>query len=144
MKETIFELNNTVWWDRDEDDKVDMDRLRIIFSEFRFATRQVCLRFITGPELDLSFFDMDRIAVEYLGMRGFVLPPEVQNLVNATCPPSCDFLVPRDVAAKLEQISSPQSVDEKLCARCRQYSRYSGDWYGDLCPECADETDPDC
>lgn len=32
---------------------------------------------------------------------------------------------------------------QKTCTRCRQTGEYSGDWYGDLCPECADETDGD-
>ncbi len=68
MNEKTIQLGNTIWWDRCEDDKVYMDKLRIILPGFPFATRQVCLRFDAGPELDLSLFDMDRIAVEYLGM----------------------------------------------------------------------------
>jgi hypothetical protein len=143
MKEKAFELGNTISWDRNEDDKVYMDQLRILIVEFPFATRQVHLRFAGGPELDFSFFDMDRIAVEYLGMRGVELPPEVQNLVNAECPPACDFLIPKEFASILGSSSSCQDVRDKRCARCLQTSEYSGDWYGDLCPRCADETEPD-
>jgi hypothetical protein len=29
----------------------------------------------------------------------------------------------------------------KTCARCAQIKKYPGDWFGDLCPECADETE---
>lgn len=29
------------------------------------------------------------------------------------------------------------------CLRCRRNEKYSGDWYGDLCPSCADQTDGD-
>ena len=143
MKEKVFQLGNTIWWDRYEDDKVYMDALRLRIVELPFATRQVFLRFADGPELDLSFFDMDRIAVEYLRMRGIELPPEVQNIVDARRPPSCDFSIPKDLVAKLSGSSSPQSVDERRCTRCLQTCEYSGDWYGDLCPGCADETEPD-
>ncbi len=83
MNENLVQLRNTIWWDRHEDDKVHMDSLRIVLGAWPFETRQVFLRFVDGPEIDLSFFDMDRIAVEYLGMRGVELPPEVQNLTNA-------------------------------------------------------------
>jgi hypothetical protein len=76
-------------------------------------------------------------------MRGVVLPPEVQNLMNAKCPPRCDFLVPKNVLPILSRNSSTRAVDEKRCARCLQTKQYSEDWYGDLCPECADETEPD-
>jgi hypothetical protein len=38
---------------------------------------------------------------------------------------------------------SMQELDQKPCARCGQTTEYSGDWYGDLCPECADQTDGD-
>jgi hypothetical protein len=143
MKEKIVQLSNTIWWDRYEDDKVCMARLRIVITELPFATRQVCLRFDAGPELDLSIFDMDRITVEYLGMRGVELSSEVQSLTKAKCPPPCDFLVPKDVVSMLSRSSSPQTVEEKRCGRCLQTCQYSGDWYGDLCPQCADETEPD-
>ena len=33
--------------------------------------------------------------------------------------------------------------ETKECGRCGQLVRDSGDWYGDLCPECADTTDGD-
>jgi hypothetical protein len=143
MKEKMFELGNSIWWDQYEDDKVYMDQLRIVFMELPFATRQVGLRFAAGPRLDLSFFDMDRIAVEYLEMRGVELPPEFQNVVKAKSPPQCDFLVPKDVVWMQSGSSSPQTVSEKRCARCLLTYPYSGDWYGDLCPQCADETEPD-
>lgn len=143
MKEKIIQLGNAIWWDRSYDDKVDMNELRIVLSELQFAARQVCLRFAAGPDLDLSYLDMDRIAVEYLMMRGVELPPEVGNLANAKCPPRCDFLVPKDLVPTFHRNYLPSHLDEKRCARCLQIQEYSGDWYGDLCPQCADETDPD-
>jgi hypothetical protein len=143
MKETIVQLSNTIWWNRYDDEKVDVDSLRIVFDALPFATRQVCLRFAAGPDLDLSLFDMDRIAVGYLEMRGVDLPSEVQDLKKAKCPPPCDFLIPKEVASLLIRSSSPETVNEKRCARCLQTCQYSGDWYGDLCPQCADETEPD-
>lgn len=33
-----------------------------------------------------------------------------------------------------------QAIRQSSCARCGQVTAYSGDWYGDLCPECADKT----
>jgi hypothetical protein len=142
MKEKMFQIGNAIWWDRCEDDKVYMDSLCIMIVDLPFVTRHVHLRFTAGPELDLSFFDMDRIAVEYLGMRGVELPLEVRNLINVKCPPPCDFLVPKDVVSMLRCSSSPPIANEKRCARCLQTCPYSGDWFGDLCPKCADETEP--
>ena len=143
MNEKTVLLANTIWWNRCEDDKVYLDRLRIVLIEFAIATRQVFLRFVAGPELDLSIVDMDRIAVEYLRMRGVELPAEVQNLTNATPPPPCDFLVPKEVLSMLDKNPTLQLVNEKRCTRCLRICEYSGDWYGDLCPRCADETEPD-
>lgn len=34
-------------------------------------------------------------------------------------------------------------VNHKTCMRCLQRHAYSGDWYGELCPDCADATDGD-
>jgi hypothetical protein len=34
-----------------------------------------------------------------------------------------------------------KGLNQRSCARCRQISAYVDDWYGDLCPECADQTD---
>lgn len=36
---------------------------------------------------------------------------------------------------------SLEMLENKVCARCGQTSEYSGDWYLDLCPDCADETE---
>jgi hypothetical protein len=36
-----------------------------------------------------------------------------------------------------------QTTDQTRCARCGQTTEHSGDWYDDLCPGCADETDCD-
>lgn len=33
--------------------------------------------------------------------------------------------------------------DNERCSRCEQLVQNSGDWYGDLCPKCADATDGD-
>jgi hypothetical protein len=34
-----------------------------------------------------------------------------------------------------------QEDSEKSCGRCGRSTEDSGDWYGDLCPSCADETE---
>jgi hypothetical protein len=34
-----------------------------------------------------------------------------------------------------------RNESQKNCARCGQTSTYSGDWYRDLCPDCADKTE---
>lgn len=64
-------------------------------------------------------------------------PPDIDEVDG----PVADVLVELAVDSTSENTSS-SSQELKHCARCRQDSEYSGDWYGDLCPECADETDP--
>src|SRR5581483_739614 len=38
--------------------------------------------------------------------------------------------------------SSNGRETSRRCARCGGTHAYSGDWYGELCPTCADETEP--
>ena len=48
-----------------------------------------------------------------------------------------------EVGVKSTSNRELQLRDKDLCSRCGQLVELCGDWYGDLCPECADETDCD-
>jgi hypothetical protein len=147
MNKQVIKLANTICWDRSQGDKVYLDHAQISIVQFPFATRQVFLRFVSGPELDFSILDMDRLVVEYLKMRGVKLQCEVRELTNAESPPRCDFVVPNSIMAKSVRRTDPKVPGKrgkgKRCARCRQIRARSGEWYGDLCPECADATEGD-
>jgi hypothetical protein len=143
----VVELANTVYRDENEGGKLYVDQVAIMIRQLPFATRQVFLRLTGGPELDLALIDMDRIAIEYLKMRGVYLPPEASELTNAKRPPKGDFLVPGSLISEFSTVSAStpreQAQDVRRCARCGRTCPYSGDWYGDLCPECADATEPE-
>jgi hypothetical protein len=164
MKKVVLELANAVHWDRAEGDKVYLENVHVIITDFRFDTRQVCLRFASGPGLDLSIVDMDRLAIEYFKLRGIELPIEICNLANAAPPPKCDFVVPSHLMRQLSKVQdapvTPVSTGctarkarkpnskasagkqrKRRCVRCRRTSAASGEWYGDLCPKCADKTE---
>jgi hypothetical protein len=159
MDKIEFALANTIHWDPKEGDKVYLERIYFTVTDFPFDMRKVILRFANGPKIDLSIVDMDRIAIEYLKMRGAKLSAKVRNLVNAAPPPRCDFVVPGHLASKLLKRPEAKSTQtpikrtkpkrpkpqlkKKHCARCRQEREVSGDWYGDLCPPCADRTEGD-
>jgi hypothetical protein len=147
MNKIVIELANTICWDRKEEDKVYLKHVQVVIGQFACATRQVFMRFAGGPELDLSFFDMDRLAIAYLKLRGITLPTELSDLTNAEPPPRCDFVVPNWLMSgflrKTDAEVPKEPVKEKPCARCGQSYAYSGEWYGDLCPECADNTEGD-
>lgn len=74
-----------------------MGTVHVAIHQFPFATRQVFLRFANGPELDLSFFDMDRLAVEYLKLRGIKLSAQVCDLAKAVPPVQADFMLPTEI-----------------------------------------------
>ena len=97
MTTKVVELRNTIHWDRQKDDKVYLQSVQLSFNQFPFAMRQVFLRFVNGPKLDFSTFDMDRLVLEYLKLRGVRPPVELCNLANAKAPAGCDFVVPRDL-----------------------------------------------
>jgi hypothetical protein len=144
MKKQQLQLANTIWWNHDMDDKVYLDNVQMVIAERPFATRQVLLRFASGLQLDLSLFDMDHLAVEYLTLRGIQLSSELRELTNAKPPPKCDFVVPNSLMARLEGPESlPESGNQKRCSRCGQNRAESGDWYVGLCPECADQAEGD-
>jgi hypothetical protein len=163
MKKIDVKLANAVWRVRDEPDKVFVEKVHLGITEFPFHIRQVLLRFTKGPELDLSIVDMDRIAVEYFKLRGIDLPSEVRDLAQAPLPPRCDFVVPSHLMRQLSRkddapvspiptgrgarkgrkpsTKAPSAKQKKRpCARCGQRLEASGDWFADLCPECADKT----
>ena len=162
MKKMVVELANAVYWDPAEGDKVYLDNVQSVITEVPFDTRQVLLRFVKGPKLDLCIVDMDRITIEYFKLRGIELSANVSDLANAKPPPKCDFVVPSHLMRELakgkdspahpapstlatgkrrKQNKSRTKRKNKRCARCRRMSEPSGDWYGDLCPSCADRTE---
>lgn len=77
--------------------------------------------------------EIGRGAIEILDTRD--KPPEIDELDG----PIASVVVEVDSSA---DNNSDSRVELKHCTRCFQDSEYSGDWYGDLCPQCADETDP--
>jgi hypothetical protein len=97
MKKISIDLANSISRDRNEPDKVYLNRAQIVIDQFPFAMRQVLIRFSPGPSLDFSIFDMDRLALEYLKMRGVKLPNAVSKLANAKTPVKCDFVVPKSL-----------------------------------------------
>jgi hypothetical protein len=151
MSAKVVELKNTIHWDHQKDDKVYLDKVKLSLNQFPFAIRQVSLRFANGPEFEFSTFDMDRLVLEYLKLRGVRLPDDLCNLTNAKAPPGCDFVVPREVMRSSQSSTrvEPPRVGEmpagnrrdKNCSRCGQTKEYSGEWYRDFCPACADETE---
>jgi hypothetical protein len=145
MNKTVIELANTIHWDPNAGDKVYLERVQIVIKQFAFATRQVFMRFAGGPGLDWSVFDMDRFASAYLKMRGIGVPAGSSDPTNNQRPPRCDFVVPNSVMSsplkKSDAKVPAKPSSKKLCARCRKRVTYSSDWYGDLCPGCADKTE---
>lgn len=134
MSKTLIHLANTICWHWHADDKDYISTVHVAIHQFPFATRQVFLRFANGPELDLSFFDMDRLAVEYLKLRGIKLSAQVCDLTKAVPPVQADFMLPTELASELLK---------RKCARCGQSCERCGEWYGELCPRCADNTEGD-
>jgi len=65
--------------------------------------------------------------------------------------PELDDLPSRDNSSSMPALSIGASVyqdavvtqnqDERQCGRCGHAIADSGDWYGELCPECADATE---
>jgi hypothetical protein len=129
-------LANTITWG--PSDKVYLNRLLICVRELPFATRQVTLRFSNGPPLDLCIHDMDSLVIAYLKMRGVQLAARELALMKPAAPPPCDFLVPTALMARPKK--NARAI-KRRCSRCSKRKSESNDWYGDLCPGCADATD---
>ena len=55
-------------------------------------------------------------------------------------PREVDDLAPPD-ACDSARMSAPASAGRTVCARCGQLTARRGDWFGDLCPGCADRTE---
>jgi hypothetical protein len=119
--------------------KLYLERVAVSLLDLPFANRQVFLRFADGPALDMSSYDMDRLAITYLTMRGIKLPAKTRALLEAEPPSACDSSVPKKLAAKLKRTME----SKRVCSRCNRKKRHSGEWYRDFCPECADKTDGD-
>lgn len=116
MTSKVIELRNTIHWDRQKGDKVYLDKVRLTLKQFPFALRQprvrplcqlIFLRFADGPGMDSCTFDMDRLVLEYLKLRGVKPPIKLCNLTKAKKPIRCDFIVPRRL------LPSPDSCRRK-------------------------------
>lgn len=92
MSQEILELKNSFFWDHAADDKIYMEKVQIALEHFPFTMRQVFLRFAGGPTMDLSVYDMDRLASTYLKLRGITPIAELGTSKEPEC--CCDFMVP--------------------------------------------------
>ena len=123
MDKTEFALANTIHWDPTEGDKVYLESIYLTVTDFPFDMRKVILRFAKGPKLDFAIVDMDRIAIEYLKLRGMSLPPDDSDLTKADSPPRCDFVVPNHLASKLlekEQRKPPPKPSKRVNGKGRR------------------------
>lgn len=91
MSKKKLKLCNVVFWEAGRGDKTYVDAVQIGVERFPFTNRQVFLRFIGGPGIDLSVYDADRIVSAYLKIRGIEPPSE---LCTAAKPDKCDFSIP--------------------------------------------------
>lgn len=80
--------------------------------------------------------------------KSFLLPDDsawtgtIEVLCSRKDPPGIDEIeLPRPdvLAGSISMVV----LNDRSCAKCRQMRAYSGDCYGDLCPECADAVDGD-
>lgn len=78
MKRKSVVLASTLFWDSSRNQNVPTEKVFVII-ERRFPGREVLLRFLDGPELDLSFCDMDRLVARYLQLRGVTLPFKTED-----------------------------------------------------------------
>lgn len=108
QKKTI-RLGNVIYWDHCEDDKVYLSDVRIAIADFPFTQRLVFLRLSNGLSFESSIADLDRVAIEYLKLRGIPLPHELNELASAEPPLPGDFVVP---TALLNSISRAQQPKE--------------------------------
>ena len=144
MASNEFELRNSVYWDRNRDgNKVYLRRLKIAVESLPFVSRQVHLRFINGPALDLSVFDMDRLVHEFERLRSDLFSADTTNsdLGTIVIPGTRDQTGQSKKRPRKRPNKAKTGQRKKKCARCCQRVEVSGDWYGDLCPRCADNTD---
>jgi hypothetical protein len=95
MGKRRIRLCNSVFWDRTKPDKVYMNFVQMAIVRFPFACRQVYLRFVDGPALDLSIYDLDRLVATYLRLRG-IKPPSV--LGKSAKPGPFTFSIPSNLA----------------------------------------------
>jgi hypothetical protein len=89
MNYRTIDLANTIHWDQEADDKAYMESVRLTVALLPFANRQVFVRFVDGPALDLSIWDMDHLMRAYQDLR-----ESVAKEVVVQKPPPCDFTVP--------------------------------------------------
>jgi hypothetical protein len=90
----FFELANTTFRQTDQE-KDYLDDVHISVRDLPFAVRTVFLRFSGGLEFDFCTADMDRIAIQYLKLRGVPVSKKMNDLLQAEPPSRCTFVVPR-------------------------------------------------
>ena len=72
-----IKLFNAVVWACQITEKTDLDVVNLCVGGFWCETRKVFLRFSSGPAIDLTTEDMDRLVAAYLRIRGIDLPREL-------------------------------------------------------------------
>ena len=92
MNESVLDLSNVVLCDFVADDYAYLGSVRIAIWQEAFVTRHVLIGFSDdGPKLDLSIYDMDRIVMAYLTLRGIASPAELGTAARPN-PERCDFM----------------------------------------------------
>jgi hypothetical protein len=89
-----LQLANATCRHRADQEAEYLEQIDISLRDLPFATRLVSLWFSSDLHFNLSTFDMDRIAICYLRLRGVALPKEADEMINAEPPPRCSFVVP--------------------------------------------------
>ncbi len=106
MANLTLSLANTTCRRRENEEKDYRELVRLSVKDKSFAARVVSLHFADGPEMDLCTFDMDRIAIEYLKLRGVKLTVAMNKLLNVEPPPRCSFVVPLQQMSGLSRKSN--------------------------------------
>src|SRR5262245_56461835 len=93
-----------------DQEKDYLDEMDLTVEQLPNAIRQVFLQFSGGLEFDLCTYDMDRIAIHYLTLRGLKLPKNVSELLNAVPPPRCTFVVPGESMSEFLDDRGPDDL----------------------------------
>jgi hypothetical protein len=106
MAKLTLSLANTTCRRRTEEEKDYRESVTLSVQAVPFAIRVVSLHFSGWPEFELCTFDMDRIAIEYLRLRGIKLPAVLKKLLDVQPPPRCTFILP------VQHMSGENSKDD--------------------------------
>ncbi|CAN5434766.1 hypothetical protein BH10PLA2_BH10PLA2_36710 [soil metagenome] len=112
MATLTLPLANTTVRSRNDEEKDYREVVRLSVEDKSFRARLVSLHFPEGPELNFSTFDMDRIAIEYLKLRGIKPTSAMSKLLDAPPPPRCSFIVPVQHMADTMRNSNASSTSD--------------------------------